>query len=278
VPFVSVGSLAVGLNSAGIRFDTTAEIAGIQNVHLAGDFRLADSTYNITADAAVDWSPVEHVHLTDVFFRVTNRNPDGTAGDVRVLADAHLSLYGTSFLVAASVTSLGSWIAATPAEPWSPVPGLQLDYQFVVASSYDFVIQIDTQGNQVSLSEVASPPNPLQPNQRQIRQGISLVASSQLPDAIPAVFPPVLAHPPERRAGGRVAPGSDEPCVPVAPRAPQPQRVGRDHGRQPDEIASLLLELAGRASDRELRPGACDAQRNGPALAHGVRQGLRPDA
>lgn len=187
LPFVTVDSLTVGLNAAGIRFDTAADLAGFNDMHMAGDFRYDDKTYQITADAFVDWTPVDQVHLTDVLFQVTNRNRDDTAGDVRVTAEAHLSLYGTSFLVAASVTSLGSWIAATPAEPWSPIPGLQLDYQFVVASSYDFVIQIDSQGNDVHLSEVPSPPDPLLPNQRMVNHGISLVASSHLPEGIPAI-------------------------------------------------------------------------------------------
>ncbi len=187
VPFLTVDSLAVSLGPQGIRFETTADIAGINDIHLQGDFRFDDKTYQVTADAAVDWTPVEGVNLTGVLFTITNRNPDDSPGGTRIEAAADLSLFGTDFLVVAQVTSLGSWIAATPAHSWSPVPGLQLDYQFVVASSYDFVIQIDTQGNEVGLSEVPSPPDPLEPNQRQVKTGISLVAAAHLPEAIPMI-------------------------------------------------------------------------------------------
>jgi hypothetical protein len=191
-PF-SLGTLTVALSGGltltqnGIDYSLLADIAGINDIHLQGDFRFDDKTYQITADAAVDWTPVEGVNLTGVLFTITNRNPDDSPGGTRIEAAADLSLFGTDFLVVAQVTSQGSWIAATPAHSWSPVPGLQLDYQFVVASSYDFVIQIDTQSNEVSLSEVPSPPDPLEPNQRQVKTGISLVAAAHLPEAIPMI-------------------------------------------------------------------------------------------
>jgi hypothetical protein len=54
--------------------------------------------------------------IQDHFARLTD-----TPGEVRVVADAHLSLCGTSFLVVASVTSLADMFIEAkiaPAQPW----------------------------------------------------------------------------------------------------------------------------------------------------------------
>ncbi len=157
VSFISVDELQVTLDQNGIGFETTAEIAGVEGIHLTGDYRLGDATFEIIADLPVEWTLFSGVELSNVFFTVTNRNDDDSAGDVRALASADLELFGTDFAVAASVSSRGFWAAATPDDPdWSPIPGvgLDLDYAFLVVSSYDFVIAIETDGGEVRLREV----------------------------------------------------------------------------------------------------------------------------
>ncbi|MEX0642951.1 MAG: hypothetical protein WD468_09640 [Pirellulales bacterium] len=188
VGFLTVDQLTVTLDADGIQFATTADIAGVDDIHVQGDYRFADGTYRLTADLPVEWPIVDGVHLTDVLFSITNRNSDDSAGTTRVVASADLELFETEFLVVASVTGAGAWMAATPAQSWSPIPGLQLDYAFAVASTYSFVIAIETDatGN-VSLEEVPLLTVPEEANQRLIVPGVSLVASSHLPDAVPGI-------------------------------------------------------------------------------------------
>ncbi|MEP7157786.1 MAG: right-handed parallel beta-helix repeat-containing protein [Chloroflexota bacterium] len=189
VSFITVDQLQVTLDQDGIGIETTADIAGVDDIHLAGDYRFGDDTYRVIADLPVEWTIVSGVELTDVFFTFTNRNDNDTAGEVRVVASADLELFGADFAVAASVSSRGFWAAATPDDPdWSPIPGvgLDLDYAFVVLSSYDFVIAIETAGAEVSLGEVPGLTAPEAPNQRSIEEGVNLVAASTLPDNIPA--------------------------------------------------------------------------------------------
>jgi hypothetical protein len=45
--------------------------------------------------------------------------------------------------------------------------------------------------------------------------------------------------------------GPDQPHVRAAQGTVEPQRTGRNHRGQPGQVAGVLLELAGRASDRE---------------------------
>ncbi|HEY4632804.1 MAG TPA: right-handed parallel beta-helix repeat-containing protein, partial [Candidatus Limnocylindrales bacterium] len=187
--FFTVDELQVILDEQGIGFAATAEIADVEDIHLMGDYRFGDRTFRITADLPVEWTIISGVELTDVLFTVTNRNDDDTAGDVRVLASADLELFGADFAVAASVNSRGFWAAATPEDPdWSPIPGvgLDLDYAFLVLSSYDFVIVIETTGGEVSLREVPGLTAPETPNQRFVEEGVSLLGSTTLPDNVPA--------------------------------------------------------------------------------------------
>ena len=189
VSFISVDELQVTLDQDGIGIETTVDIAGVDDIHLAGDYRFDDDTYRVVADLPVEWTIVSGVELMDVFFTFTNRDDDDTAGDVRVVASADLELFGTDFAVAASVSSRGFWAAATPDDPdWSPISGvgLDLDYAFLVLSSYDFVIAIETVGGEVSLREVSGLTAPDAPNQRSVEEGVNLVAASTLPDTIPA--------------------------------------------------------------------------------------------
>ena len=93
VSFITVDELTVKLNQAGISIETTADIAGVDNIHLVGDYRFDNGTYHVTAELPVHWTIVNGVELTDVFFSVTNRAENNTAGDVRVFASADLDLF-----------------------------------------------------------------------------------------------------------------------------------------------------------------------------------------
>ena len=182
-PFISVADLLVSLDSSGLNFDATTAIAGIDGIHLHGDYDFAAATFLIAALAPVDWHLIDGVDLTNVVFSISYRASDGTAGAMLVGAKAKVSLFGAGFNVVARVTALGQWIAATPVDPasFNPVPGLTLSDEYVVASTYDFVLDLD------SLAEVANPPAPLTRRERQVNQGINLAATSQLPDAIPGI-------------------------------------------------------------------------------------------
>ena len=60
-------------------------------------------------------------------------------------------------------------------------------------------------------------------------------------------------------------------AVPVARRVAEPQRTwSKSSARDRVQVASLLLQLAVRASDRELRPLASHRERDGPAAGSKV--------
>src|SRR5205814_4129075 len=188
VAFLTVDQLRVTLGHAGIVFDATADIAGFDGVHLSGDYHFGAGTYRITAAVPLDWQIVSNVHLTNVLFSISNRGADDTAGDVHVMASADLSLLGADFTAIANVTAAGFWLAAIPTDPsWSPIPGvgLNLDYEFLVVSSYDFVIDVETAGGHTTLSEVPGIEHPEKAEERSIGTGVNLVAASHLPDSVP---------------------------------------------------------------------------------------------
>ncbi|HEU5431743.1 MAG TPA: hypothetical protein VFU81_08775, partial [Thermomicrobiales bacterium] len=53
--FISVADLLATLDSAGLNFDATTAIAGIDGIHLHGDYDFAAGTFLIAALAPVDW-------------------------------------------------------------------------------------------------------------------------------------------------------------------------------------------------------------------------------
>ena len=183
VPAVDIESLTVELDSNGVSLETTADLAGLADVHLLGDYDFSTKTYSIAAEAAVDWTPIESVDVTleQVQFSITNRNRDGSMGDVQITARGEMELFGTDFLAAAAVTPSGVWVAASPQEQWKPIPGLTVKDATVVLSSYDFMMDLS---ETVEVQDANAETND---DHRQIREGVNLVGSSTLPPNIPAV-------------------------------------------------------------------------------------------
>ncbi|MSU63753.1 MAG: hypothetical protein EXS31_15355 [Pedosphaera sp.] len=181
VSFLTIQTLTVTLDSAGIGFDTTTKIAGVNGVRLLGTYRFDDGVYRLTANAPVDWTILGGVNLSKVLFVISNQNTDGSKDGTRVTAGADLRMFGVKFNVLGNVTAQGAWIAARPAEAWSPIPGLVLKEPVVITSTYQFTLNVPT------FSEVAAAPAQPDANQRIIVTGVNLVASIRLPDNVPAV-------------------------------------------------------------------------------------------
>lgn len=184
VPFIVADGMLVTLGSDGFAVEATADLAGVNNVDLAGDFDFDTKTYAIRAETPAVWTPMDNVHLEHVRFFVTNRDDSGQRAAARIGASAELTMLDTDFVVAASVNASGFWMSATPAEEdWTllPVPGLDVEQPLLIVSDYDFVFDIST------FTEVVAPPSPLGQDQRDITAGINLLGSATLPENIPAI-------------------------------------------------------------------------------------------
>jgi hypothetical protein len=194
LPFLTIDMLMVCLDRQRINFDTTTDILNFDDVHLAGDFEFANKTFKITADKELDdpWQPVPavDVELNKVFFAVSNRNADGSKGNVRLSAGAETSVLGTDFVVVVTVRGadpLGVLVAAKPKAnaPFEPLPGIELDFDapVIAVSTHAPVVDVDT------LFEVpGSPGGILPPNQRRVvPNSINFFASTTVPDSVPTI-------------------------------------------------------------------------------------------
>lgn len=181
VSFLTVENLSVTLDPNGIGFDTTTDVAGVNGVRLLGTYRFEDGAYRLGAAVPVDWTVLSGVNLANVLFVLSNQNADGSKGNARLTAGGSLRLFGINFNVVGNVTSQGAWIAARPAEAWSPIPGLVLNQPVIIATTYEFTLSLPT------FAEVTVAPAQNDAGLRRILSGINLVASTRLPEHVPIV-------------------------------------------------------------------------------------------
>lgn len=192
LPFLTIDMLRVCLDRDGISFDTTLDVLSFDDVRLRGDFDFSSKSFEIMADAALDgWRPVPGVDvaLNQVFFAVSNRNADGSKGNVRLSAGAETRVLGTDFVAAVTVSGadpLGVLVAARPKAnaTFQPLSGIDLgfDAPVIAASTHDTVVDLD------SLLEVPGNPSNPPPGQRRVTaESLNFFASTTVPDSVPTI-------------------------------------------------------------------------------------------
>lgn len=184
--FVSFEDVTATLSHDGFALAATAELAGISDLQLQGEYDFDSGTYLVAARAPVSWTLLSGVELSDVEFSVTNRTSNGLAGELAVQGRGDLRLLGTNFDVQGQVTPRGAWIAAVPSGPFVLVPGLELENPVVFATTYDLTVDLTTR------QELASTPAPENPNQQRLTRGVNLAATSRLPENVPGIGGSVL--------------------------------------------------------------------------------------
>ena len=185
LPNVSADMLTITLGSDGVELDAVVDVADLNDVRLSGDFHFQTDTFRIASDVPLDWEPVENVEINEVYFALSNRDPDGSKGALRAEAKGDLTLFDTNFEVAASISGAGTWFSATPETTWAFLEqleekGLDLENPQLIVSNYDLVLDVET------MQELPDT-QLLEGSLRQIGRGVNFVAGGQLPDEIPQI-------------------------------------------------------------------------------------------